>query len=602
MESIVKFLEKGQPYFDKVSKNIYLQAIKDGFLAAMPIILSSSVFLLISTLPGVVATVGGFTLPDWWNVDVVNFCNKVYNFTMGVVGIIVAGTTASALTGSKNRRMPAGKAINATSTMVAAMCAMLILAVTQTSAKIDGADVSVFFTDNMGTKGLLSSFVAAFATVNIYAFCIKRDITIKLPKEVPGAIAQNFRDIFAFSFSILFVAVIDVICRTCLAVPFANVISTLVSPLFAAADSYAGLALIWFMIPLFWFMGIHGPSVVKPALNAALFGNITTNLATLQAGGHPALALTENFGNYIGELGGTGATFIVPIIFLLFMRSKQLKAVGKASVVPVMFAVNEPLLFAAPIVLNPVFFVPFVFAPIANVWILKVFIDFLGMNGFMYTLPWTVPGPIGTIMGLGFQPLAFVMLAVILVVDFLLYYPFFRAYDAQKCAEEAEISQEELAAKNAEKAAKLNDAFQGKADAKSVADGAAAEAVKTDAATAAAPAAEATATSDLNGKRVLVLCQGGGTSGLLANALAKAAKERGIDLETAADAYGNHVDMLPDFDLVVLAPQAASYLADLQKDCERVGNKCVACRGKQYIELSQNGDKSLAFVSEQLSK
>ena len=198
------------------------------------------------------------------------------------------------------------------------------------------------------------------------------------------------------------------------------------------------------------------------------------------------------------------------------------------------------------------------------------------------------------------EPLAFVMLALILVVDFVLYYPFFRAYDAQKCAEEAEISQEELAAKNAEKAAKLNDAFQGKADAKSVAAGAAAEAVKADA--PAAVATEATTASDLNGKRVLVLCQGGGTSGLLANALAKAAKERGINLETAAEAYGNHVDMLPDFDLVVLAPQAASYLADLQKDCERVGNKCVACRGKQYIELSQNGDKSLAFVSEQLSK
>ena len=157
-----------------------------------------------------------------------------------------------------------------------------------------------------------------------------------------------------------------------------------------------------------------------------------------------------------------------------------------------------------------------------------------------------------------------------------------------------------IAAKNAEKAAKLNDAFQGKADAKSVAAGAAAEAVKTD--VPAAVAVEATTASDLNGKRVLVLCQGGGTSGLLANALAKAAKERGINLETAAEAYGNHVDMLPDFDLVVLAPQAASYLADLQKDCERVGNKCVACRGKQYIELSQNGDKSLAFVSEQLSK
>ena len=294
---------------------------------------------------------------------------------------------------------------------------------------------------------------------------------------------------------------------------------------------------------------------------------------------------------------------LLVFMFCFLAKSQEMRAVGKAAIVPVCFAVNEPLLFAAPIVLNPVFFVPFVFAPIANIWILKIFIDFLGMNGFMYTLPWTVPGPIGTIMGLGFQPLAFVMLALILVVDFVLYYPFFRAYDAQKCAEEAEISQEELAAKNAEKAAKLNDAFQGKADAKSVAAGAAAEAVKVDSpAASAVPAAEATTASDLNGKRVLVLCQGGGTSGLLANALAKAAKERGINLETAAEAYGNHVDMLPDFDLVVLAPQAASYLADLQKDCERVGNKCVACRGKQYIELSQNGDKSLAFVSEQLSK
>ena len=305
---------------------------------------------------------------------------------------------------------------------------------------------------------------------------------------------------------------------------------------------------------------------------------MTDNLAAFQAGQHASAVLTQGAQYFVVCMGGTGATLVLVFMFCFLAKSQEMRAVGKAAIVPVCFAVNEPLLFAAPIVLNPVFFVPFVFAPIANIWILKIFIDFLGMNGFM-------------------------MLALILVVDFVLYYPFFRAYDAQKCAEEAEISQEELAAKNAEKAAKLNDAFQGKADAKSVAAGAAAEAVEAGApAASAAPAAEATATSDLNGKRVLVLCQGGGTSGLLANALAKAAKERGINLETAAEAYGNHVDMLPDFDLVVLAPQAASYLADLQKDCERVGNKCVACRGKQYIELSQNGDKSLAFVSEQLSK
>ena len=104
----------------------------------------------------------------------------------------------------------------------------------------------------------------------------------------------------------------------------------------------------------------------------------------------------------------------------------------------------------------------------------------------------------------------------------------------------------------------------------------------------------------LNGRRVLVLCQGGGTSGLLANALAKAAREHGIDLETAADAYGSHIDIMADFDLVILAPQAASYFDDLKADGERMGVACCVTRGKQYIDLTRDGEASLAFVAQQL--
>lgn len=86
MDAIVKMLEKHQPFFEKISRNIYLQAIKDGFLGCMPIVLTSSIFLLIATLPGVV----GITLPQ----PLIDWCNKLYNFTMGVMGIMVAGTTA----------------------------------------------------------------------------------------------------------------------------------------------------------------------------------------------------------------------------------------------------------------------------------------------------------------------------------------------------------------------------------------------------------------------------------------------------------------------------------------------------------------------------
>lgn len=118
MDAIVKMLEKHQPFFEKISRNVYLQAIKDGFLGCMPIVLTSSIFLLIATLPGVV----GITLPQ----PLIDWCNKLYNFTMGVMGIMVAGTTAKNFTASMNRRMPAGKVLNDGSTMVAAQCSMLL--------------------------------------------------------------------------------------------------------------------------------------------------------------------------------------------------------------------------------------------------------------------------------------------------------------------------------------------------------------------------------------------------------------------------------------------------------------------------------------------
>lgn len=344
MDAIVKMLEKHQPFFEKISRNIYLQAIKDGFLGCMPIVLTSSIFLLIATLPGVV----GITLPQ----PLIDWCNKLYNFTMGVMGIMVAGTTAKNFTASMNRRMPAGKVLNDGSTMVAAQCSMLLLAVTQFTTKLDGSELSVFDCTSMGTRGLFSAYIAAFITVWVYKFCVSRDLTIKLPKEVPGAIAQNFRDIIPFGGAVIICGIIDVVVRNLMGVPFSELLIKLLSPLFTAAETYPGLILIQAATAFFWFIGVHGPSIVQPGIDPIRLANQAENLQVLLAGGHPAHSLTFNM-SLVGEFGGTGATFIVPLLLILFMKSKQLKAVGKASIVPVAFAVNEPLLFGAPMILNP---------------------------------------------------------------------------------------------------------------------------------------------------------------------------------------------------------------------------------------------------------
>ena len=146
-------------------------------------------------------------------------------------------------------------------------------------------------------------------------------------------------------------------------------------------------------------------------------------------------------------MGDTGATLVVPFLFMLFAKSKQLKAVGKASFVPVCFAVNEPLLFATPIILNPYFFIPFLITPMINVCAFKFFVDVLGMNSFMYVLPWATPAPIGLILGTGAGILSIVLMLLLIVVDSLIYLPFIKAYDDSLVEEEAKKAEAEAVLK-----------------------------------------------------------------------------------------------------------------------------------------------------------
>ncbi|MEQ2985245.1 PTS lactose transporter subunit IIBC [Collinsella sp. CLA-ER-H7] len=591
MDAIVKMLEKHQPFFEKISRNIYLQAIKDGFLGCMPIVLTSSIFLLIATLPGVV----GITLPQ----PLIDWCNKLYNFTMGVMGIMVAGTTAKNFTASMNRRMPAGKVLNDGSTMVAAQCSMLLLAVTQFTTKFNGSELSVFDCTSMGTRGLFSAYIAAFITVWVYKFCVSRDLTIKLPKEVPGAIAQNFRDIIPFGGAVIICGIIDVVVRNLMGVPFSELLIKLLSPLFTAAETYPGLILIQAATAFFWFIGVHGPSIVQPGIDPIRLANQAENLQVLLAGGHPAHSLTFNM-SLVGEFGGTGATFIVPLLLILFMKSKQLKAVGKASIVPVAFAVNEPLLFGAPMILNPYMLIPFVAAGCVNVSVAKFFIDNVGMNGFSCVVPWATPAPIGIFITTNFQLIALVFVAIIILLDAIIYLPFLKAYDKLLCDQEAERA--------AELGLESNDAAAIAANASAPAVEQAAASAETTAAAADSkpvadqpePAADASAKKDVDGLKVLVLCAGAGTSAMLANAIKEGAAQTGENIASSAGAYGQHTAIMDQYDVIVLAPQVRSYYNDMKADTDRLGIKLLAPRGKEYIDLTRDPAGAIKWLRENL--
>ena len=565
MHKLIELIEKGKPFFEKISRNKYLRAIRDGFIAGMPVILFSSIFILIAYVPNA----WGFH----WSKEIENFLMTPYSYSMGILAFFVGGTTAKALTDSVNRDLPATNQINFLSTMLASMVGFLLMAA-------EPAKEGGFLTAFMGTKGLLTAFIAAFVTVNVYKVCVKNNVTIRMPDEVPPNISQVFKDLIPFTVSVVLLYGLELIVKGSLGVTVAESIGTLLAPLFSAADGYVGITIIFGAFAFFWFIGIHGPSIVEPAIAAITYANAEVNLNLLQQGMHADKILTSGTQMFIVTMGGTGATLVVPFMFMWLCKSKRNRAIGRASVVPTFFGVNEPILFGAPLVLNPIFFIPFIFAPIANVWIFKFFIETLGMNSFTANLPWTTPGPLGIVLGTNFQFLSFALAALLIVVDIVIYYPFLKVYDEQILEEE--------------RSGKTNDELKEKVAANF-------NTAKADAilAKAGVESAQNTITEETN---VLVLCAGGGTSGLLANALNKAAEEYKVPVKAAAGGYGAHREMLPEFDLVILAPQVASNFEDMKAETDKLGIKLAKTEGAQYIKLTRDGKGALAFVQAQFEE
>ena len=196
----------------------------------------------------------------------------------------------------------------------------------------------------------------------------------------------------------------------------------------------------------------------------------------------------------------------------------------------------------------------------------------------MYVLPWATPAPIGLVLGTGFSLWAFVLVAVLLVVDFVIYFPFFKAYDAELLEQEAktleEEEMEEAKAKDQIAITCENDTEQEKSVSEKL--------------------------EDMDKTNVLVLCAGAGTSAMLANALTEGAKELNAPITSTAGAYGSHYDIMKDFDMIILAPQVGSYYEDIKKDTDRLGIKLVATKGAEYISLTRAPKKAVDFVLNQI--
>lgn len=408
------------PIAGKISAQKHVIAVKDGFVATMPFLIVGSLLLVMAFPP----SDSGFFFEGWHSlINSIGQDNILapFNVSMGIFAVYAAFGIAFSLAESyKLRPMNTG---------MLAMFAFILAAAPMTTVEIGGVLPGAF----LGGAGAFTAILCGLLVPEMQRLLIKYNIRIKMPEAVPPKISASFDLLIP----IVFISIIVMTLNTSLAqynLEIPSAIMELFKPLVMASDSYFAALLAVMLIQLLWFSGIHGGSVVGGIIAPMLLVNLGLNQEALAAGEALPKIFVNPLVDFFVFVGGAGGTFGLVV---LMMRSKatQLKTIGKMSIVPGMFNINEPVIFGTPIVMNPIYFIPWIVAPFINTTI--VWMAF--KTGFVAKIialpPWTMPAPIGAVMSTNSVTAALVVL-LCLTVSMVVFYPFMKIHEKQLLAEE----------------------------------------------------------------------------------------------------------------------------------------------------------------------
>lgn len=411
-----------------------IQSLKNGLLYAMPMMMIGSIFLLIANFPYAPFT---DALSKWGITPILNQANDA---TFAIIAIIAAiGIAYTYVKDEGYNGLPAG---------IIALCSYLLIQPASIETA-DGGSAGVILKAWTGGKGMIGAIVCGLLVGWIYSIFMKKKITIKMPAGVPEGVANAFVALIPGAVIITGTAVIYAVFKGVFdTTPMEWIYKALQAPLQGMTDSFGGMVLMSFMIPFFWFFGIHGSTIIGDGImGPMLLANSAENQAIIDSGLELTIAngghiVTKQFLDQFIVMTGSGITIGLVVFMAFFAKSKQLKQIGKLGIAPSFFNVNEPVLFGTPIVLNPILAVPFMCMPI-----LTGVIEYLALYTGLCPLysgvvvPWTCPPIISGFLVGGWRTA--LLQVVILVLSFLVYLPFIRIVDKGYVKSEAELAAKE---------------------------------------------------------------------------------------------------------------------------------------------------------------
>jgi PTS system cellobiose-specific IIC component len=401
------------PVAKLLMRSQHLMAMRDGFQLAMPFIFVGCMFVPIIFPP--FADSESWMSMVWMDLSLAlrSILLPTYQLTLGVVGLIVSFGVSASL--AKSYQLP-----ERLSGLTGCM-AFLMLA----GFYIDGQEDARY----LGGAGLFTALIASLYSIEVVRFFIRMGWYIKMPEDVPILTIQSFKLIVPIFAVMISISTFNVFLDAQFGVHFPQLIEELFRPLVLASDSLAAVLISILICQLLWFMGIHGALIITGIMNPFWMSNLLENQTALEAGGQvlPHIYLPA-FWDFFVLIGGVGST--LPLVYLAIKsRSKQLKSVGKVGAIPAIFNINEPILFGFPIIMNPLFLVPFIFVPMLNATIAWFLTSAEILDRVVLMIPWSVPAPIGAVWAANGSYMNALMVVFAMVNAYFIYLPFFRTHE-----------------------------------------------------------------------------------------------------------------------------------------------------------------------------
>lgn len=450
-EKISQFMdEKLSTPMAKLAEQRHLRAIRDGIIATLPLIIVSSMFMVIAFLPN--------QMPETWAITqfiqenqfkiLLPYRMSMYIMTLyAVFGIGYSLARSYKLDGLSGGIM-AELAYLLTiipKLVPAASDAVKELAATSPDLQsyLDSAASGfVIPMGSLGSGGMFIGIIAAIFAVEVFRFTETKNFKISMPPQVPASVARSFEALVPTAIILIVVSAITMF----IGVDVHGIMTKLVAPLVSATDTLPSVLVIIFIGMLFWTFGIHGWSIVGTVARPLWLTLLDNNSAAWAAGDAIPHIGPEPFYQWFIMIGGSGTTIGLAILFLLKSKSAYGKALGKTAFIPAIFNINEPMIFGAPIVLNPILMIPFIIAPMLSATVAWLATSLGLVNRVVALAPWTLPGPIGAYLATGGDWRGAVLNIVLILLSIVIYLPFFRIYDNKLKAEESgEAAAEEIA-------------------------------------------------------------------------------------------------------------------------------------------------------------